>query len=165
MLKSISNFDNFQFETEVPVRITDINYGNHLGNDSFVSMLHEARVRFLGSIGYSELKFGKVSVIMVDLYIKYKQQVFYPDTLRVKIGISNLKKCSFDIIYKITSKKTGKEAAAAKMSMASFDYDARRPVKLPRLCRNQTGYRPHLTAAIHNQFLVDDTFLNQIKYS
>lgn len=132
MLKSISDFDNFQYETEVPVRITDINYGNHLGNDSFVSVLHEARVRFLDSIGYSELKFGKVSLIMVDLYIKYKQEVFYPDILQVKIGISNLNKCSFDIIYKITSKKTGKVAVAAKTSMASFDYDARRLVKLPQ---------------------------------
>ena len=132
MLKSMSNFDNFQYETEVPVRITDINYGNHLGNDSFVSVLHEARVRFLGSIGYSELKFGDASLIMVDLYIKYKQQVFYPDTLQVKIEISNLKKCYFDIIYKITSKQTGIEAAAAKTSMASYDYDARRFVKLPQ---------------------------------
>jgi acyl-CoA thioesterase FadM len=132
MLKSIYKFDNYHFETEVPVRITDINYGDHLGNDSFVSVLHEARVRFLDSIGYSELKFGTVSLIMVDLYIKYKQEVFYPDILQVKIGIQNLKKCSFDIVYAVTSKKTGKEAAAAKTSMASFNYDTRRIVKLPR---------------------------------
>ena len=132
MLKSISSFDDFRYETEVPVRITDINYGDHLGNDSFVSVLHEARVRFLDSIGYSELKFGNVSLIMVDLYVKYKQEVFYPDILQVKIGIQDLKKCTFDMVYSITSKKTGKEAAVAKTSMASFDYDARRIVKLPQ---------------------------------
>ena len=114
------------------MRITYINYGNHLGNDSFVSVLHEARMRFLDSIGYSELKFGKVSLIMVDLYIKYKQEVFYPDMLHVKIGIQNMKKCAFDMVYSIMSKKTGKEAAVAKTSMASFDYDARRVVKLPQ---------------------------------
>ena len=132
MFESISNFDDFRYETEVPVRISDINYGNHLGNDSFVSVLHEARVRFLDSIGYSELKFGKVSLIMIDLYVKYKQEIFYPDILQVKIGIQNRRKCVFDMVYSITSKKTGDEAAVAKTSMASFNYDTRKIVKLPQ---------------------------------
>ena len=39
----------------IPVRITDLNYGNHLGNDSLVSILHEARVQWLKLNGYTEL--------------------------------------------------------------------------------------------------------------
>jgi acyl-CoA thioester hydrolase len=35
------------FSTKINVRISDINYGNHVGNDSFVSILHEARVQWL----------------------------------------------------------------------------------------------------------------------
>ena len=35
------------YRVSVPVRITDINYGNHLGNDSMVSIIHEARMSFL----------------------------------------------------------------------------------------------------------------------
>jgi acyl-CoA thioesterase FadM len=131
-MQSLSDFEDYKFETEVYVRITDINYGNHLGNDAFVSLLHEARVKFLDSLGYSELRFGSASLIMVDLYIKYKQQVLYPDTLIVKIGINNVSKCSFEIIYKIISRKSGKDAAFAKTSMAGFDYEAGKLVKLPR---------------------------------
>ncbi len=32
----------------IPVRITDINYGNHVGNNALVEIIHEARVQFLG---------------------------------------------------------------------------------------------------------------------
>ena len=37
----------FIFSTDIAVRISDINYGGHLGHDSIISLIHEARVRFL----------------------------------------------------------------------------------------------------------------------
>ena len=37
----------------IPVRIGDINYGNHLGNDAFVSIIHEARVQWLRQNNYT----------------------------------------------------------------------------------------------------------------
>lgn len=46
--------DVFCFETRMQVRITDINSGNHLGNDALISMLSEARAQFLLSYGVSE---------------------------------------------------------------------------------------------------------------
>ncbi len=39
--------EHFCFTTDIDVRITDLNYGGHLGNDKFLSIAHEARVRFL----------------------------------------------------------------------------------------------------------------------
>ena len=38
---------NFLFSTEIPIRISDINYGGHLGNDAVLSIVHEARIQFL----------------------------------------------------------------------------------------------------------------------
>ena len=32
----------FVFRTELDVRITDINYGRHVGNDAMLGLLHEA---------------------------------------------------------------------------------------------------------------------------
>ena len=43
----------FTFSTQIPVRITDINYGGHLGNDALLALLHEARVQFLRRYGYT----------------------------------------------------------------------------------------------------------------
>ena len=69
--------ETFSFQTEIPVRITDINYGNHLGNDAILSMMHEARVQFLQSLGYTELDVEGAGMIMADTAIIYKGEGFY----------------------------------------------------------------------------------------
>ena len=38
--------DACHFHTEVAVRIGDINYGGHLGNDAVLSLAHEARLQY-----------------------------------------------------------------------------------------------------------------------
>ena len=58
--KSIASFT-------IPVRITDINYGNHLGNSSLVEIIHEARMQFLSQHGFTEMNAGGSSLIMSEL--------------------------------------------------------------------------------------------------
>ena len=45
----------FQFQTEIQVRISDINYGGHLGNDALLALLQEARVQMLKQYKWSEV--------------------------------------------------------------------------------------------------------------
>ena len=56
----------FLFTTNLNIRITDINYGGHVGNDTFLSLIHEARQQFLKHYSYSELNFAGVGLIMVE---------------------------------------------------------------------------------------------------
>ena len=56
----------------IPVRITDINYGNHVGNDSFVAIIHEARMQWLKQYGYTELQVEAVGLIMSDLAVEFQ---------------------------------------------------------------------------------------------
>ena len=58
------------------VRISDINYGNHVGNDAFVSILHEARLQWLLQHGCTELNAGGSGLILSDLVVEFKQQSF-----------------------------------------------------------------------------------------
>ena len=46
--------EHFSFLTQIPIRITDINYGGHAGNDSILAMLHEARIQVLQQFAYNE---------------------------------------------------------------------------------------------------------------
>ncbi|MBU2334241.1 MAG: thioesterase family protein, partial [Gammaproteobacteria bacterium] len=46
--------DQYCFSTQLTVRITGINAGNHLANDSMISMISEARARFLFAYGVAE---------------------------------------------------------------------------------------------------------------
>lgn len=46
----------FSFHCDIALRITDLNYGGHVGNDRIMALLQEARVQFLAQKGYSELE-------------------------------------------------------------------------------------------------------------
>ena len=58
--------DKWAFSTEIEVRVTDLNYGNHLANQQFLAYAQEARVRFFATYGFTELDFGGVSLIQAD---------------------------------------------------------------------------------------------------
>ncbi|MCO6507159.1 MAG: thioesterase family protein [Snodgrassella sp.] len=66
----------WHFRTEITVQIGDINYGNHLANDAVLRVCHEARLRLLTSMGYSEMDVEGSSLIMLDAAIEYKRLAF-----------------------------------------------------------------------------------------
>ena len=121
----------FLFATTVPVRITDLNYGAHLGNDALLSILHEARVQFLASLGVQEVdRVTQLGFIMADVAIEYKAEAFYGDVLHIEVGVNDLNKYGFDIVYQVKN-QAGKEVARAKTGMLAFDYTTRKLRGLP----------------------------------
>lgn len=129
----------FPFSTEIDVRITDVNYGGHLGNDAVLSLLHEARVRFLGSLGYSELDIGGASIIMTDAVIVYRAESFQGDTLRIEVAASDMQASTCDITYRVANAATGVEVARAKTGIAFFDYRQKKVVPMPEEFRKKVG--------------------------
>jgi YbgC/YbaW family acyl-CoA thioester hydrolase len=123
--------EKFIFKTEIPVRITDINYGGHLGNDSLLSIIHEARLRFLKNLDYSEKDVEGTGIIMIDAAIQYKSEGFYGDELNIEIGVSDFSKIGCDIIYRITNSTSQKEIAIAKTGIVFFDYKNKKVVQVP----------------------------------
>jgi acyl-CoA thioester hydrolase len=121
----------FSFTTEIPLRVDDINYGGHLGNDSVLSIAHEARLRFLRHLGYTEKDIEGVGIIMTDAAIEYRSESFYGDVLMVDVGVADLEKRSCDIVYRMSLKEGGREVARVKTGVAFFDYDSRKVVGVP----------------------------------
>lgn len=119
------------FSTQIAIRITDINYGGHLGNDALLSLMHEVRMRFLTHYGYSEKDMGGASVIMSDCAIVYKAEAYYGDVLRAEVSVSELNKYGFDVFYRFSDEKTGREVAVAKTGIVCFDYSSRKVALLP----------------------------------
>lgn len=120
---SIDLPDKFIFSTSLTVRINDVNYGGHLGNDAVLSMLHDARVQFLQSHNCSELDIGGVATIMSDVAVAYKSEGHQSDELLFEIAIGEFSNSSFDIFYKVTNQTTGKLLAVAKTGIVCYDYD------------------------------------------
>ena len=121
------------FTTKIAVRITDINYGNHLGNDALVSMLHEARMQWLTSLNYTELNIENAALIMADLAVEYKSESYYGDVFLIDIFIGEITKVSFEIFYNIYTMRKGESIliAKAKTGMVCYDYDAKKVVNIP----------------------------------
>jgi len=127
----ISFSEDFIYQCEIPVLIGHINYGNHLSNDAFLRLAHEARLRFLKEIGASEIDIGGSGLIMSSASIMFKSQVFYPETLLFKIAIENMSEIGFNILYKVTKLSSKKEAARIKTEMICFDYNLNKITTMP----------------------------------
>ena len=125
----------FHFSTEIPLRIGDINYGGHLGNDAILSLAHEARVRFFRKHGWTELDVEGASIIMADAAIMFKAEGFYGDVVTVEIAVDDLSEPGCDLLYRLTNKESGKEIARVKTGIVFFDYKSRKPVRMPESFR------------------------------
>lgn len=123
--------EKFIFSTEIPLRICDINYGGHLGNDTILSIFQETRIRFLNQFGYSEVNIEGCGIIMVDTAIQYKSQGFYGDVLNVELTVNDIQRVGCDFIYKAINKYSNKEIARGKSGIAFFDYKNNKLVSVP----------------------------------
>ncbi len=120
------------FTTELPIRIDDVNYGGHLGNDSVLALAQEARLRFLVSNGFtSELDVAGAGLLMADAAIVYRAEGRYGMVLRAELAACDVRTRSFDLLYRMSDAATGREIARVKTGMLWFDYSARKVVRMP----------------------------------
>ena len=123
--------ETFHYITDMPVRIENINYGGHLGNDSLLSLVHEARLRFLKANGFTESDIGGVGIIMVDTVIIYKSESFHGDVLKFEVAVGNIGRTGCDFFFRVTNNATKADVAHVKTGVVFFDYSARKVVPTP----------------------------------
>jgi YbgC/YbaW family acyl-CoA thioester hydrolase len=129
----------FSFVTSFPVRITDLNYGAHVGNDTVLAFIHEARVRFLQSLGYTELNLEGLGLIMSDAALEFKNEMFYGDEIRVSVAVTEISRARFDLVYKLEKQTDPVPVllALAKTGMVCYDYVQRKIAALPETARRK----------------------------
>ncbi|HVI48149.1 MAG TPA: thioesterase family protein [Chitinophaga sp.] len=131
----------FPFSISIPVRIQDVNYGGHVGNDALVSLLHEARIQYLSSIGFKEVDHESTSLIMIDVAMTYKGEGFHGDIFKIEVAAGEFNALGFELFYRITAERDGQTItiAEAKTGMVCFDYKNRKVVKLPPAMKTALG--------------------------
>ncbi len=119
----------------IPVRIGDINYGNHVGNDAIVAIIHEARIQWLTQNNFTELDIGGAGLIMNDLEVEFKKEGFYGDIIEVQLSIGELSKISFEIYYQLTTYRKEEKIilVKAKTGMVCYDYINKKVAAIPEL--------------------------------
>lgn len=119
------------FKTQLVAQIGDINYGNHVSNDAFLRLAHEARMRFLSHFNYSEMNIEGAGLIMADAAIQFLNQAFYADVLNVSVSVTNLGRAGFTLIYQFERESDGKAIALIQNGMVFFDYTSQSVTAVP----------------------------------
>jgi acyl-CoA thioesterase FadM len=129
--------DQFCYSTPMTVRVTDINAANHLGNDSMISMISEARARFLFEYGVAETERDGTGIIVTDLATTYRAEAFARDQLLFEIGVMDFNKYGGDIIFRVSRPRDKKLIALAKYGFVFFNYKTSQVVAMPEEFRNK----------------------------
>ena len=122
----------FPFTTRIPIRIGDINYGGHLGNDAILGLAHEARLRLLASLGFpDERAVAGAGLIMADAAVVYRSEGHWGMELEIGVALSDVRSRSFDVLYRIAVAGGGAEIARVKTGLVWFDYATKRVARMP----------------------------------
>lgn len=123
--------ESFLFQTDIPIYISHINYGNHLDNAALLTLVSEARMRFFKHLGFSEGDIEGVGIIVADAAIQYRAGAFYGETLVFDMTVSDVARVGCDLLYRVTKQESQQEVARGKTGIVFFDYAAREPAPIP----------------------------------
>ena len=123
--------DQYYYATQLTVRVTDINGANHLGNDSMISMISEARARFLFDFGLEDTLGQDVGTIVTDLATTYRNEAHARDQLLFEVGVMDFNTYGGDITFRITRPHDQALVAMAKSGFVFFNYKTRKVVPMP----------------------------------
>ena len=137
--------ENILYAAELMVRVADLNYGGHVGNDSILRLMQEARVLYYRSLGFQdEVSIeGRVGQIITDATVVFKSESFLGDVLVVYLGIDEFNKYGFTLYYRIVNKGNGREVARGKTGILCFDYDRRKVVSIPQKFLEKLNGKQH----------------------
>lgn len=113
------------------VRVTDMNYGRHLGHDALVSLLHEARLQALLSLGFPEWDLEGYPSVVVDLAIQYQSEARFPDALVIETAIPQPEGKALTVYHRVMAEDGARTVATARLNLLIVDPAKGRPVAVP----------------------------------
>lgn len=123
--------DQYYYSTQLNVRVTDINAANHLSNEAMISMISEARARFLYEFGVAETERDGTGIIVTDLVATYRAEAYARDQLLFEVGVMDFNKYGGDLTFRITRPRDKKLIAMAKSGFVFFNYKTHQVVVMP----------------------------------
>ncbi len=117
----------------IEVRVGDINYGGHMGNDKALLVFHDARLAFLESLGFNEKNIGGPAIIMRDAHVNFRKEVFLHDVLTIDVGIDDVTTTSFNMVYTVKRENDGTVVFLGSTGLVAFDYSTRKVARVPEI--------------------------------
>jgi acyl-CoA thioesterase FadM len=128
------------FRMELKVGLSDINYAKHLDSVSMVKVLHEARLQFLASLGFTESNIYGLGLVITGLTVDYRSESFANDLLVIDVGVSEFNRYGFDIGLKVSNEALESVVCAGKLGNVFFDFDRHKIAEVPAAFKTLLGY-------------------------
>jgi acyl-CoA thioesterase FadM len=121
------------------VRVSDLNYGAHLGYDSLLALAHQARVEIFSKMGVTEIDLGdkKTGIVVSDVAVQYRGEAFVMDSLLFETAPIEIGLASFRMAHRVSNLTTKRPTALIEIGFAAFDYNTRRSGRLPEEFRSK----------------------------
>lgn len=134
---STTSVTEWRFSIPYTVRIADVNYGGHVSNAAVLYFFQDARLAYLKQFGCSEMEIGGCGIILPEAQVRYLAEMFHNDELRIHVRISELRNSAFVMAYRIERGAT--VTAEGTTTLVAFDYQARKPRRLPAPFREKVA--------------------------
>lgn len=135
----VSNPEQFIFSMERNVGISDLNYAKHLDSVAMVNVLHEARLQFLASLGFTEANIFGLGLVITDIAIDFRSESFAGDRLIIDVGVHDFNRYGFDICMQVTNSALDTIVCQAKFGVVFFDFDKHQIAEVPSAFMSHLG--------------------------
>ena len=103
-----------------------------MGNDKALLLFHDARIRFLETLGASEKDLGNGNgIILTEAHVQYLKEVFLHDVLQASVSVSKLSTASFVLDYSFVRMADGAEVIKGYTKILAYDYERSKVARLP----------------------------------
>ncbi len=128
---------SYPFTYECVIRVYDVNMSGHVGTTEMVALLHQARHQLLVDNGINELDLGdnQTSIIMADMVLNFKKEIFLDDTVTIESGIDEISEKGFRFFHRVI--KDGQLACLAESGAVAFDSKNRVIGRVPHSFRKK----------------------------
>ena len=123
--------EEFTFRIEKSVGLSDLNYARHLDSQSMLQILHEARLQYLATLGFTEENIYGLGMVVTDLSVDFRSESFANDVLIIDVGVGKVNRYGIDICMKVTNSALDSVVCMAKMGVVLFDFDKHQMVAVP----------------------------------
>ena len=124
--------DKTIYSTELTILVSHLNYGNHMGYDSVLTLVQDARMRWLQEHDMTEADLGSaVGYLVVEAHVYYKAEAFFNDPIQINLYPENVKNRTFELFYEILNLNTNKVVALANTKQIFYDYTNAKVAKKP----------------------------------
>jgi len=125
---------DFAYRHRLSVRFRDCDAMGHVNHAVYFTYFEQGRLTFWRELTGAPSPHTRVIIARAEC--DYRSPAHFGDELEVRVGVGEIGRSSFTLVYEIAQAAGGQLIARGKTVMVSYDYDTRSSTPLPEATRS-----------------------------